>query len=280
MKNEFAQIGQKITLKPHNVEIYYEKYSNEKIQDAPIIVLIHGFLSSSFSFRKLIPYLHENFTLYSLDLPGFGESEKSRTFQYSLKNYGQLVVDFINEMRLGKVHIVGHSMGGQVGLHAIKIAPDKISKLVGLGCSAYIKRAGGVLRSFCYMPFFSVGVRYWVQRKDIRNNLLEVVYDANLIDEEMITGYRKQLLDKKFYMSLIRLVRGREGDLSSEELLKINHPCLLIWGKEDKVIPVTLGHRLHSDLPNSTLKIYEKAGHLLPEEIPEKINKDICEFLL
>lgn len=275
-----SEKGDKIRIQPHNVEIYYEKYINNSMPDAPVIVLIHGFLSSSFSFRKLIPYLKENFTLYSIDLPGFGESEKSKTFPYSLQNYGQLIIDFIDQMQLGKVNIVGHSMGGQIGLHAVRIAPDKISKLVVLGCSAYIKRAGGLLRSCCYIPLFSLGIRYWVQRKDIRKNLLEVVYDPKLIDDEMITGYQKQLLDKNFYHSLVQLVRGREGDLESEDLLKINHPCLLIWGKEDKVIPVGLGHRMHFDLPNSTLKIYERTGHLLPEEIPDKLNKDICEFLL
>jgi pimeloyl-ACP methyl ester carboxylesterase len=274
------QHSDKINLKPHNVEIYFEKYINTEVKNAPVILLLHGFLSSSFSFRKLIPYLQKSFTVYTIDLPGFGESEKSTKFQYSLQSYGQLVIDFIHEMQLGKVNIIGHSMGGQIGLHAIKIAPHKISKIIVLGCSAYIKRTGGLLRSCCYVPFFSLGLRYWVQRKDIRNNLLEVVYDSKLIDDEMINGYRKQLMDKKFYLSLIRLVRSREGDLTSEELLRIKHPCLLIWGKEDKVIPVGLGHRLHSDLPNSTLKIYEKAGHLLPEEIPDKLYKDICEFLL
>jgi pimeloyl-ACP methyl ester carboxylesterase len=280
MEIKTQKYSNKIRIKPHNIEIYYERFNNQEKEDASVLLLIHGFLGSSFTFRTLIPYLTKEFTIYSIDLPGFGESEKSRTFQYTLSNFGQLVMDFIREMKLEKVHIIGHSMGGQVGLHVAKNEPTLVQKLVLIGCSAYIKKANRWIRSSSYIPFFSYGLRHWVLKKDIRKNLLDVVYDPNLINDEMINGYRKQFLDNQFYHSLLRFIRYREGDLESDELLKIKHPCLLIWGKEDKVVPVGLGHRLHHDLQNSTLKIYKNTGHLLPEEIPDKLYQDIREFLL
>jgi pimeloyl-ACP methyl ester carboxylesterase len=111
-----------------NTKLYYEHHPHSDTE-APTIIMIHGFLSSCFSFRKLIPELKKQFHIYALDLPGFGQSEKSRTFFYSLKNYGQLVIDFIEHLQLKNAYIIGHSMGGQVAMHAARLSPEKISFL-------------------------------------------------------------------------------------------------------------------------------------------------------
>ncbi|MDN4526787.1 alpha/beta fold hydrolase [Fictibacillus fluitans] len=261
-----------------DVTIHYEDFPPPNA-DAKILILIHGFLSSTISFRQLIPYLTDEYHVVAIDLPGFGKSEKSKHYTYSLANYGKLVLSFIKEMGWSKVMLVGHSMGGQVALHASRQDGTLIDKLVLLGCSGYIKRAGTPIICCSYLPFFSWGLKRWVLKKDIRNDLSGVLHNMNLVTDELIRDYREQFLEEGFFDSLIRLLRHREGDLKPFELNSIQHPILLIHGDDDRVIPLSTGKRLNSDLKNSRLIVYKDTGHLIMEEKPKELARDIKNFI-
>jgi pimeloyl-ACP methyl ester carboxylesterase len=265
-------------LNVNNVQIYYEYFDHEN-PDAKVIVLVHGFLSSTISFRQLLPDLTKEYKVIALDLPGFGQSEKSKSFIYKLSNLGQLIIDFLDKLNIQNAILIGHSMGGQICMHAAKKAPDRIDKLILLGCCSYVKRASRSLIACSYLPLFTWGMRSWIQKKDIKQNLLSVLHDSKLVTQEMIDGYSKPISEAAFINSLIRLLRHREGDMSSEELREINQPVLMIWGKEDKVIPVKTGYRLKHDLPNAELIVYEKCGHLMMEEKPKEITTEIIRFI-
>lgn len=262
----------------NNVQIYYEYYEHED-PDAQVVVLVHGFLSSTISFRQLLPYLTKKYKVIALDLPGFGQSEKSTSFIYKLSNYGQLIIDFLDKLNIQDVILIGHSMGGQISMHAAKKAPKRIQKLILLGCCSYVKRASKSLIACSYLPLFTWGMRNWIQKKDVKQNLLSVLHDSKLVTQEMIESYKKPISEAAFINSLIRLLRHREGDMSSNELKEIKQPVLMIWGKEDKVIPVKTGYRLKHDLPNAKLIIYEKCGHLVMEEKPQEISNEIICFI-
>ncbi|RBW71341.1 alpha/beta hydrolase [Bacillus taeanensis] len=277
--NEKDLYSQGLRINVQNVDVYYEKYDHPYQKNKPTFLMIHGFLSSTFSFRKLLPFLISEYSAISLDLPGFGKTEKSTKFIYSYQNYGKLVVDFIKQLKLKNVIIVGHSMGGQIALQVAKQAPELVKKCILIGASSYLKRAKRVAVYSSYIPFVTWFMKRWFEKKDVKENLLTVVHNKNLVDDELIQGYSKPFEDKHFLDCMIRLLRHREGDLSSEELQKINTPCLLIWGKEDKVVPVNIGQKLVHDLQHAELKIYEKTGHLVCEEKPERLYKDILSFI-
>jgi len=95
------------------------------------------------------------------------------------------------------------------------------------------------------------------------------------LNDDLINGYAKPFYEKNFYKSMIRLMRHREGDLSQQELKKIDTPSILIWGREDKSVPLVIAERLKSDLSNSRLVVVDNAGHLICEEKPEEISKEL-----
>ncbi|MFC7373227.1 alpha/beta fold hydrolase [Fictibacillus iocasae] len=263
----------------NGVNLHYELYENKADRNAETIILIHGFLSSTLSFRKLIPLLTEKYHVYALDLPGFGQSEKSRTFVYKLSNYGELIIDFMEKLAINQAILIGHSMGGQVSLHAAKHCPKKIKRLILLGCCGYVKRASRSVICCSYIPFFSWGMKTWVLRKNVKENLLAVLHDSKLVTKELIEGYRKPLTEEGFFHSLIRLLRQREGDMERKDLQSIQTPVLMIWGREDKVMPVKTGYRLQHDLPDAKLIVYDDCGHLLMEERPEDIVRETVSFI-
>ncbi|MGV3487680.1 MAG: alpha/beta fold hydrolase [Tuberibacillus sp.] len=263
----------------NGVSIYYEHHGQPLNSKFPVIIMIHGYLSSCFSFRYLIPLLKDHYTIYTLDLPGFGRSEKSKTFIYSLNNYGKLIVAFMDALKLEKPVLIGHSMGGQIALQAARIAPTKISKVVGLAAAGYMGRVKRPIVLASYLPFFHYILRFYFNKKDVIANFLEVTYNKNIINEEMMEGYLTPLKEKAFYRSFVHFIRHREGDMPSELVHEIKQPVLLLWGREDQIVPVSIGERFKNDLPNARLKVYNETGHLLPEERPDEVAQDIERFI-
>ncbi|NHM32561.1 alpha/beta fold hydrolase [Neobacillus terrae] len=261
----------------NDIEVYYEWYPNEASKGT--IVLLHGFLSSSFSFRRLIPLLNKEYQVLSVDLPPFGKSGKSNRFIYSYKNMALTVAELVENMGLKNVILAGHSMGGQIVLNILHYKPDLAEKAVLLCSSGYLKRSKLPLIFVSYIPFFHLYVKFWLARSGVKQNLQQVVYDHSLITDEMLYGYLQPFLEDDIFMALTRMIRDREGDLSSAVLEKIDIPCLLIWGEHDRVVPLSIGERLQKDLRNAELIVLEDTGHLVPEERPEDVYQHMRNFL-
>lgn len=259
----------------HNVKIYCEYSISEK----PPILLIHGFASSTYTFNRLLPLLENHFSVIAIDLPGFGRSEKSPKFYYSFANYAKVIAECIRYFQLDKVYLVGHSMGGQIAMYTAKMIPEKINKLILLCSSGYLEKANRPLIYCSYIPFFHWFVKFYIHRKDVKQYLHNVFYDQSLISKAHVDEFGKPLQEVGFYKALIRLLRHREGDLQSNELKEIEAPALLIWGTEDKVVPVQVGEKLVKDLPNAKLITYEKAGHLITEERPNEVFSQIISYI-
>jgi pimeloyl-ACP methyl ester carboxylesterase len=261
------------------INIHYEVYHNDAPKHKPTFVLIHGFLSSTFSYRRLIPLLAKENRVVAVDLPPFGRSGKTSSFTYSYRNLASLVIGLLELLGIKNVILVGHSMGGQIALNIIKQKPDFAQRVVLLCSSGYLERSKLHLIFSSYIPFFSMYVKYYLAKQGVRKNLLNVVYDHSMIDEEMMLGYEQPFYDNQIFTALTKMIRHREGDLSSEDLQALDTKSLLIWGKQDKVVPLHIGERLHEDLRNSKLITFDQTGHLLPEERPEQVKEHIFQFI-
>jgi pimeloyl-ACP methyl ester carboxylesterase len=260
------------------INVYYESFVDEE-KNKPVLLLIHGFLSSTFSFRKLMPLLKDQFQVYAIDMPPFGKSEKSKSFFYSFSTYRKLIASFCEKKGLDKITIVGHSLGGQIALQVAKKHPTLVSKLILLCSSGYLNRPPKKMLAASYLPFFKWYMKRKLAESGIRGNLINVVYDKKIVNAELEMGYVEPFLDESIFNALLVMYRKLEDHLTPRELGTISTEVLLIWGKEDRVTPLSVGKKLNEDLPNSKLIVYEKAGHLIPEEIPEKIAKDINKML-
>jgi pimeloyl-ACP methyl ester carboxylesterase len=261
----------------NDIELYYEYYQHPKSKET--VVLIHGFLSSLFSYRHLVPLLKERFSIVSVDLPPFGKSGHSTKFQYTFKNMALTVVNLLSTLGIPDYHLVGHSMGGQIVLNILHYFPTHAKKAILLCSSGYSKPAKQSLILASYLPFFYLMIKVYLARSGIEKNLRNVVYDQRLINDEMRQGYMNPFLQNDIFKGLTGLLRHREGDLAPEVLNQIQTPCLLIWGEHDKVVPLHIGRRLAEDLPNSTLTVLKDTGHLVPEERPQDVYQQIKRFI-
>ncbi|WP_078549126.1 alpha/beta fold hydrolase [Litchfieldia alkalitelluris] len=265
---------QKKHIKIGEINVFCEYLLNEK----PPIVLIHGFVSSTFTFNRLIPLLAKHFSVLAIDLPGFGQSEKSKKFIYSFDQYSNIIVECIKHFNLRKVLLVGHSMGGQVALYTARKAPNNISRIILLCSSGYLKRASKWLILLSHIPYFSLFIKYYIKYKGVQNSLRNVFYHQHYITEEVINEFGKPLKEVDFYHALCRFIRHREGDLTKEQLKEISVPTLLLWGENDKVVPLKTGQQLVQDLPIANLITYNKTGHLLTFERTREVFEQILAF--
>lgn len=261
----------------NNINVYYEFYPHPYSKKT--LVLLHGFLSSTFSYRRLIPFLNREYQVLSIDLPPFGKSGKSNNFIYSYKNIAQTVIGLIQSLGLEQITLIGHSMGGQIVLNILHHQPDFAENAVLLCSSSYAKRQRLPLIFSSYIPYFHLYVKFRLARTGIKQNLQNVVYDHSLLNDEMLFGYLQPFLDDEIFIALTRMIRDHEGDLSTLILNQIETPCLLIWGDHDRVVPLTIGERLKNDLKSSELIILKDTGHLVPEERPEDVYRHIQQFL-
>ncbi|WP_083573592.1 alpha/beta fold hydrolase [Rossellomorea aquimaris] len=271
-ENDFAR-----TVNVNGANIYYEYHQHPTASET--FVLLHGFLSSSFSFRRLTPLLKETYNVISIDLPPFGSSDKSGRFIYSYDNLANTVISLLDHLDVRNIHLTGHSMGGQIALNVMKKEPTLVDKGILLCSSGYLKKMKWPVMMASRIPFFHLYVKLWLTRSGIRRNLENVVHNLDLIDDEMMFGYMKPFLEDDIFKALTRMIRDREGDLSIRDLKKIDTPCLLVWGEHDRVVPLSTGHRLAADLPQSKLVVLKDTGHLVPEERPEEVLGHIREFI-
>ncbi|KMK76567.1 alpha/beta fold hydrolase [Alkalihalobacillus pseudalcaliphilus] len=262
-----------------NSDIYYEYYFSEEHKNKPVLVFIHGFISSLFCFRKIVPALKKNYNCLLFDLPGFGRSGKLKGFRYSFDNYANTVLRLTELLNIEKMIIIGHSMGGQVGLYTALKKTEWVQGLILLNSSGYLKKVKRSYLYASYLPFADTLMKWWISKKDYQTALETVVFNRRIIDAKLIDGYRQPLQEQEFYRSMLYLIRDREGDLSKEQLLQVDQPCLLIWGEADHIIPYRIGQKLANDLRNSQLVCLKNTGHLTPEERPKLVIKYIQQFL-
>ncbi|WP_139367568.1 alpha/beta fold hydrolase [Bacillus alkalicellulosilyticus] len=261
------------------VKLHYEYLRGNQAKEGPVILLIHGFISCSYCFRYIMPKLSEEYPVIAVDLPGFGKSEKSKTFTYSFESYAALLFTFLDKLQVKETIVVGHSMGGQVALYMAKQKPEQVKKIVLMSSSGYLKRVKKHYLFASYLPFSPKVLKWYFEKRNYKEALSHVVYDKTAVNDNSVKEYTRAFKDEGFYEALIRLARHREGDLTSEQLHLITQPALLLWGKEDEIIPFRIGKRLDHDLPNATLYGYEKTGHLLPEERPDEVVERMLQFI-
>ncbi|KYG34873.1 hydrolase [Alkalihalobacillus trypoxylicola] len=261
-----------------NSDVYYEYYKHPNKENRPVIIMIHGFLSSSYCFRKMVSLLQKDFNCLLIDLPGFGRSGKNRDFHYSFENYAKLVLTLAKLLHINQAILLGHSMGGQVALYMASQSPQFVHSLILLNSSAYLKKVKKAYYYATYFPFAPQIMRWWMAKKNYRETIEQVVFNRKMISNQIVEEYSRPFLDKEFYHSLLYLMRDREGDLTKEQLKTIQHPALILWGENDQIIPLHIGRKLSVDLPHNQFYSFKKTGHLLPEERPKEIVKHIHRF--
>lgn len=243
------------------------------------IILIHGFSSSTYTWKHLAPHLEDDYRIVTLDLYGFGLSEKP-AIDYNTDLFRDQVIELMDALNIDRAHIGGNSMGGRVSLEITKMFPDRVLSLTLIDSAGYEMNSPNFLLKLAALPGVGRTIMSFRSRIQIRSMLKDVYFDSSKINDQTIEAYYMPLRSPGGVNAHLSLLRSRDilEDVSGW-ITEIEQPTLILWGRHDNWIPVETANRFHEDLTNSELYIFDDAGHLPQEEIPEKTALQMHGFL-
>jgi pimeloyl-ACP methyl ester carboxylesterase len=263
------------------VELNHEVYGK-----GDPLLCIHGFGASLYSWRNFIEPLAPEYQLILIDLKGCGKSPKPHDSKYSTQDHADLLYRFILEHDLRDLTLIGNSFGGALSLLLSLMLADagessRLKSLVLIDAGAYKEYIPAYLKLLS-IPLISFGVYLIPSRLAVRAILDRAYYDQSKITAEQISVYAAPIAAAGGKHAL-RETGKQLVPRNFEDLIKrykdITLPTLIIWGRQDKIIPLKVGQMLEHDIINSTLKIIEECGHAPQEEKPEETVPLVLEFL-
>lgn len=252
--------------------LHFEKYGQGKP-----VVLVHGFAGSTYTWRNLIPLLAQQYTVYAVDLLGFGLSDKPANGGYSLPDQGRLIISFIEALKLQKPTLVGHSMGGVIAALAAVQSPETIEKLVLVDAGIYHGGPPTFLKYF-FFPFDVLSARSFYTKGPRTRSLQNSYFNQALITDELVNNYLKPASTPGAAAVLAKMNKFA-ADRHEEIIARIQTPTLLVWGRFDKIVPAADAERLHQEIKGSRLVVVNDAGHMVQEEKPKDVAAAILQFI-
>jgi pimeloyl-ACP methyl ester carboxylesterase len=249
------------------------------------ILCLHGLGASLFSWRNFTAPFSKTNKLILVDFKGSGKSPKPRCADYSIQGKVDEIYNLILEENLTNLTLIGNSLGGVVALMvAIRLAeqkPNRLSKLVlidSAGDKNSIPSHLNLLRSVLGKPI----VYLTPCKLAARMTLKMCYYDRKKTTREQVAAYAGPIASSGGKHALLQTARQcipPNADDILAKLTTITVPTLILWGREDKVTPLKIGESLHQAIPNSTLEIIERCGHVPQEEKPDETVARVSRFL-
>jgi pimeloyl-ACP methyl ester carboxylesterase len=235
------------------------------MEKRPVIVILHGWGSSSRSWEKVAMLLEEaGFSVYVPNLPGFGGTKPPKK-NWGVGDYGKWVSDYIETINQDNVILLGHSFGGRI---SIKMAAEK-----------YCPRVSGLIL------VGAAGIRHFNTREQAASWAAK---KSRMF--KSLPGYQylrwffyRFILRKKDYYEARGIMREILKRVVEEDMMpyleEINIPTLLVWGERDKMTPLSDGYLMSRKITGSSLKIIPQAGHAVNLEKPEELVRIIINSL-
>ena len=250
----------------------------------PALVLVHGLLGYSFSWRLAIPTLSQLSTVYAIDLLGTGFSDRPPDQDYSFRASARRLLQFMDKTGVASCDLLGTSHGGAVAMVVAALAPERVRRLILVApvnpWSAHGKRMSVLLSNSLVAPLFAYLAPRLPSVQEFYHG--RMFGDPRRIPPDSMEGYRKPLRIPGSYEYALAVARRWNRDLRELEsvLPHIAHiPTLLIWGSRDTAVDPLSASQLKKQFRDCRLVMFEGVGHLPYEETPEQFNRAVAEFL-
>jgi pimeloyl-ACP methyl ester carboxylesterase len=243
------------------------------------VILLHGYFYDSLQWSKNLGALAARFKVYALDLWGFGYSTRE-PMDYGYPLYVRQLLKFLDVLGIEKASLVGQSMGGGTAILFATQRLERVNKLVLVASGGLPNPQSPVMR-IAGLP--GIG-EFLFGLKGSRRGILKAnfIYDENKLTDEYVEAVTRFQKVKGTTEVMLKVLRKRFWDTLSKEihtLGKMSLPVLIVWGRQDKSIPVKLARDMHHILKGSRLEIIDQAGHCPNDEQPEVFNRLALEFL-
>ena len=260
MKEKFVQVGaNKI------------RYIEEGGSDGNVL-LVHGLGASAERWARVIPYLSKKYHLIIPDLIGYGFSDKP-SVDYTPAFFSQFIFDFLNTLGITNTSMIGSSLGGQIIAECAITQSKVIEKIVLVSPSGIMKQSTPTFDAYTLAALYPTqeGTKAAFQ-------MMTGVHKE--IDSDTIDGFIQRMTLPNAKMAFMSTILGiRNAVPLSERLARILVPTLIVWGRQDTLIPIIYSKDFVSSIKNCQFVEMENSGHTPFVEEPEKFSEIVLRFL-
>jgi pimeloyl-ACP methyl ester carboxylesterase len=237
---------------------------------APLI-LIHGLADDVAVWDSVIPPLAASFRVIALDQIGFGRSDKP-LLSYRVSTFVDFLDGFLNELKIKRASLVGNSLGGWVAAAFTLAHPERVERLV-------LSDAAGYAALAKTMDPRALSALRLASRDDIRYLGPLTFHDKRFYEDVDLTFKQRVTAGDGYTVSqfLGSMIRGE--DVLDGRLGAIHKPTLIVWGREDRLIPLNFAERFHKEITGSRLEVIDNCGHMPHVECPKEFVTAVLEFL-
>lgn len=269
----------------NGVNVHYKRAGSGE----PVMILLHGFGASVFSWREVMAPLAECGTVIAFDRPAFGLTERPMPGEwvgespYSPAFQATLLIGLMDALRIERAILVGNSAGGDIALSVALDHPERVSGLVLVDAAVYSRGgASAWLQPLIRLPAYRNAGALLVRNLMLArgNRLIELAWhDPSKINAEILAGYRKALQAKNWDRALWELVRASAGDGQVERLGALQLPVLVVTGDDDRIVPSEESRRLADAIPGAELVVFTACGHVPQEECSQQFLAAVQPFI-
>jgi pimeloyl-ACP methyl ester carboxylesterase len=257
------------------------KLNYHEAGEGPPLILLHGGgpgASAWSNYGQNFPELSEHFRVVAIDMPHFGKSDKPPDRYVDVHWYAQVLADAMRSIGMPKAHIIGNSMGGAIAIELALAAPEMIDRLVLMGAAASVAM---------FTPSPSEGAKHlmgYYQGEGPTRAKLEAFIRCMIFDQSRITS---ELVDARYAASTVPelMVERQMGPAAAalhnlwRRVDKVPHKTLLIYGRDDRVVPWDTALLLLRLMPNADLHVFSHCGHWAQWERAAEFNGIATNFL-
>ncbi|RWU22801.1 2-hydroxy-6-oxo-6-phenylhexa-2,4-dienoate hydrolase [Pseudomonas alkylphenolica] len=249
-----------------------------------VVVMLHGSGPgasgwSNFS-RNVEPLVAAGYRVILMDCPGWSKSDSIVCEESRSALNARVLNGLLTQLGITRAHLIGNSMGGHSAVAFALDYPHSVGRLVLMGGGT-----GGV-SAFVPMPTEGIKLLQKVYREPTQDHLQQMmdifVYDSKDLTAELISGRLENMLQRRDHLENFTrslALHPRQFPDVSTRLAEISAATLVIWGRNDRFVPMDTGLRLVAGIPNSELHVFNNCGHWVQWEHAERFNRLVVDFL-
>ena len=252
--------------------------------EGPALIMLHGSgpgASGWSNYSRNAEHFAQSWRVIIPDLPGFGKSDMKPVDGAMPGWWAESIIGLMNSLGIDKASFVGNSMGGMVTLKVALTNPDRVDRIVLMGPGG----GASVFSIWPTPPIVTLTTAYegdGINADKVHSFVSACLYDQSVITDELIAQRLEAALDPRIVAQPPMRVGpgGPPEELWRDPALaKLAHQTLIIWGREDRVLPLDMGMTFLKQLPNAQLQVFPKCGHWAQWEHAKRFNRVVSSFL-
>jgi pimeloyl-ACP methyl ester carboxylesterase len=232
------------------------------------LVLVHGLGGKAENWTVMMPSLRQHgYRVYALDLLGFGRSDRPDV-DYSIALQTEVLLQFFDSQRLTRADIAGWSMGGWVTLKFALAHPERVRRVV-------VYDSAGVY----FKPRFDPALFRPATVEQARQFLALLTPQSSRIPGFVLRDLIREARPTAWVVDRSMKSMQAGADLLNGQMQSLQAPVLIVWGKQDVLVPLSCGEEMRREIPRSSLAIFDGCGHLAPAECSGRVLLETLRFL-